>query len=192
MTYKKMYKMMQLKSKKNGFSLMELIVYVAVSSLVLVTAVNIGVNLLLADANSFAKREVYYNARLVANQIQYQVRGADDVIVSSSVFGMNPGVLTLDYPGEGTDVIIDTYSKDVTVGGQVTTITKLRIKEGEAGYVDLTSDSVSVTNFTIINMTRGTESKNIKIGLEIKRANPGNDPKYDASISMETALSIRK
>lgn len=181
-----------LPAAQNGFTLIELIVYIAISAMVLVTAVNIGWNLIMSEANITGKQEVYMSARMIVNQIQIKIREADDVITGSSTFGSHPGILTLDYPGGGTDIIFDTYTKNVTIGGQSITVRKLRIKEGSADYVDLTSDKVDVTNFTLTNLTRGNESKNINIELTIQRANPSNSPNFDASISLETAISIRQ
>lgn len=177
---------------QNGFTLIELIVYIAISAMVLVTAINIGWNLIISEANVTGKQEVYMSARTIMNQIQISIREADDVITGSSTFGSHPGMLTLDYPGGTTDVIFDTYTKSVTIGGLPATVRKLRIKEGSADYVDLTSDKVDITNFTLTNLTRVNEPKNINIELTIQKVNPGNDPNFDASISLETAISIRQ
>ncbi len=177
---------------KKGFTLIELIVYIGISSIVLVTAVNIAWNLIVSNANSQGKSEVYFNSRFALHQLQLQVRAAEDFITGSSTFGSHPGVLTLDYPGEGTDVIFDTYTKNISVGGESVTIRKLRIKEGAADYVDITSDKVDIINFTLHDLTRWSEKTNINIELTIEKVNPGGDPNYDASISLETALSVRE
>jgi len=183
--------MIKNQQSQKGFTLIELIVYIAIASLVLVSALNIGWNVSLGQTNSSAKKEVYLNARLILNELQNQIRQADGVITANSVFNTNPGTLSLDYPGGNADVVFNTYSKAVNVGGAVTNITKLRVYEG-MNYSDLTSDQVDVTNFTVQNLQRGTEKTNIGITLTLERVNPGNDPKYDASINIQTAISLRK
>ncbi len=192
MQVQKQYQTFNHNMNQKGFTFIELIVYIAIASMVLVSAVGIGWNLITNEANVIGKQEAYSNARTVMNHFKINIREADDVITGSSTFNTHPGVLTLDYPGAGTDVVFDTYTKNVTVGGQATTIRKLRIKEGAAAAVDITSDQVDVTDFTLTNLTRGSESKNINIELTIEKANPGNDPNFDASILVETALSVRK
>ena len=180
-------------TKRNlGFTVIELILYIAIAATVLVTAVNIGWNLITTEANIIGKQEVYMNARTVMNHIQISIREAEDVTTGSSTFDTHPGVLTLDYPGSGTDIIIDTYNKEVTAGGQATTIRKLRLKNGPADYLDITTDKVDVTNFVLTNLTRGSENHNINIELTLEKANPSGDPNFDASISLETALSTRE
>jgi len=181
----------KLKTTK-GFTLAELIVYVAIGAVVLVSAVSVAWNILIDQGISQNKREVYMNARTVIHQLQQQIKKADDITTGSCTFDSHPGILTLDFPGGSTDVIFDTYTKDVTVGQQTTTIRKLRIKEGAGDYIDLTSDKVNVTDFVLTNFTRGSEAKNININLTLESTNPDNDPNYAASISLETAVTIRR
>lgn len=182
---------MIIKKTKKAFSLIELIIYVAIASMVMVAVLQVGLNLIIDRSITQSKRGLYLNARSVMNQLQYEIKAADDVLTGSSTFGSNPGVLTLSFPGNN-DVIFDTYLHDVTIGGQTISITTLRIKEGNSAYVDLTTDKANVTDFTLTNLTRGSESKNINIALTLETTNPGNDTKYDESISLETAVSIRR
>lgn len=183
---------MKNKTNKKGFTLVELIVYIAIAATTLVVAVNIGINLIRSADKAQGAQETYANARLGMHQIQLNMREAEDVITGSSTFGSHPGVLTLDFPGSGTDVVIDTYTQIVTIGTQTPTIRTLRIKEGTAAAIDLTDKHTDVTNFTLTNLTRGSENKNIHFAVTFSRANPGGDPNYNASISLETALSTRE
>ncbi len=177
---------------KKGFTMMELIVYIAIASVVLVAAINVGWNLMIGYANTNSKQEVYLNSRLVMNAMGIKIREAEDVLTASSTFDTNPGVLTLDYPGADTDVIIDTYTKNIILGGQETTIRKLRMKEGIADYVDLTTDEVNITNFVLTDLTRGSEPDNINIELTIEKTNPGGNLNFAATFSLETAISLRQ
>jgi type II secretory pathway component PulJ len=178
--------------KKNGFTLVELIAYIALTAIILVGAVNFTMNVIIGDREARGNQEVYANARVVMNQMASQIRNAEDVITGSSTFASHPGVLTLDFTGTGTDVVFDTYTKSVTIGGSSTTIRKLRVKEGSDAAVDLTNDNLDVTNFVVRNLTRESERKNINIELTIQRANPGADSDFAASISLETGVSLRQ
>jgi type II secretory pathway pseudopilin PulG len=179
-------------SNLKAFTLIELIIYVAIASMVLVASVRIGWNILQAQEKQEAQQEVLYNSRMALHHMQYYIRQAETVTTASSTFASHPGILTLDYAGEGTDVVIDTYTKSVTIGGQSTTIRKLRIKDGAASAVDITSDLIDVTDFTLTNLQRGTEPFNIHIALTLERENPGGVPQNDASESFETSLSLRE
>lgn len=176
---------------QKGFTLVEFIIYVAIASFVLISTVNVSWNIISAQAYFQAKQEVYINARLLMNQLGIKIKGAEDVKTNQSIFGSHPGVITLDYPGSN-DVVIDSYIKNITVGGESATIRKIQMKDTDGSYTDLTSDKVNVTNFTLTNLTRGSEKDNINLEIRIERINPGDDPTYDADITFETAISLRE
>ncbi len=175
-----------------AFTLIELIIYVAITAAVLVSTMIFAWGLIVTDANTRGKQETYSNARTVMNQFTLKIQGAEDVKTGDSTFETHPGALTLDYPGGDTDVIFNTYTTIVDIGGESVTIRKLRMKDGPNNYMDLTSDNVDVTSFVITDLTRGSEPDNLLIQLTIEKANPGEDPNYDASISVETAISLRQ
>lgn len=178
---------------QNGFTLVELIVYIGIASLSLMMILITGQNLISSNIRAQAQRELSVNVRPLMNQLTQSVRNAEDVVTASSTFNVHPGAITLDYAGSGTDVIIDTYTKDVTLSnGQIVTIRKLRIKEGALAYQDLTSDAVDVSNFVLRNLTKTSEKKNINIEVMLEQLNPLNDPNYNAAISVETAISLRQ
>lgn len=174
-----------------GFTMIELIVYIAVASLILVTIVGIGLNLSVANQKSQAKREIYMNTRFVVQELTDMIRGADDVILSGTTFGSNPASLALAYPS-GNNVLFSVYAKNVTVGGNVVSINKLSMKSGSDPFTDITSDKVTVTDFTLTNLTRGASRKNINIQLTLSKVNPGGDPAFNVSFPIETAVSVRK
>ncbi|MBU0667739.1 prepilin-type N-terminal cleavage/methylation domain-containing protein [Patescibacteria group bacterium] len=175
---------MNKQNNKKGFTLIELLIYITLAGMILTAAINLEVNVSRGQARAQQNHELYINAQVAINQIDRKIREADDVITASSTFGTNPGVLTLDYPGTGTDIIFNTYPKEIMRGGTPVTITKLRIKEGSADPIDLTSDNVDVTDFTLSNLTIGGNKNNIGIELTLERE--------DASFSIETAVSVRK
>lgn len=182
--------MINLNSKK-GFTLIELLIYIMIASVVFVFAFNAGWNVFKASNHISVRQDVYTNTRIIANQLQKYVRGANNILTDASVFNTNPGVLTLDYPGVGTDVVFDTYTKSVTIGGLPMTITKLRIKEGAAAYVDLTNDKINVGNFIVKNFSRGS-AKTVQISLTLDRVNPDNNPDFIASGSFTTSFTLRQ
>lgn len=173
--------------------MIELIVYLAIVAISLTTIVLISHNLIEGNIKSRAQREIVANARNALNLISQKIRNADNLITAASTFNVHPGVLNLDYPGSGTDQIFDTYTRDITLpNGIIVNIRKLRFKDGAAEYQDLTNDRVSVSNFVIKNLTRVSEPENVNIELTLRQINPGGDDDYNNSISLETAISLRK
>lgn len=179
-------------AQRAGFTLMEVLLYVALSSIVIGGGTAIALRVLEDRAKHESVLEVQQLGELVVSRMQQNIRAADDVITASSTFGTHPGVLTLDFPGAGTDVIFDTYTTSVSFGGRMTTIRKLQMTDGGAAAVDLTSDLVDVTNFVLNDRTPGSETDNVQIELTIARVNLDNVPTYSAEQSFQTSVSIRK
>jgi prepilin-type N-terminal cleavage/methylation domain-containing protein len=177
-------------NSKKGFTLIEMLIYIMIASIIFIFTFNAGWNVFKASNHISVKQDVYTNTRIVANQFQKYIRGAGDILTDISVFNSNPGTLVLDYPGAGTDVIFDTYDKAVTIGGLPVTIKKMRIKEGAAAYVDLTNDKITVSNFSVKNFSRGS-SKTVQISLTLDRVNPDNNPDFIASGSFTTSFTLR-
>lgn len=178
------------KSEVRGFTLLEIMLYITLTAIVLVSVIGIGQDLILVNVKTGAQREVVMNADLVMEQITQKIRPADGLL-TSSVLNSHPGVLVLDY-FDTSDVIFDTYTKDVVVGGNTITIRKLRIKEGTAAYHDLTNDNVNVTHFLVRKLSQESEPENIGVELTIQQLNPGNDADYNTSITLESAISLRR
>lgn len=175
---------MNKKTQKKGFTLIEILIYIMLAAIILVAAINLEVSVSRGEQKAQQNHELYINAQMVINQIGRKIREADDVITDLSTFNANPSALVLDYPGSLTDVILDTYQKEIMRGTTPVTITKLRITEGAESPIDITGDNVDVTNFTLSDLTILGNKNNIGIALTLAR--------QDTSFSLETAISVRK
>lgn len=138
-----------------------------------------------------AGRYVQYKAFLAVENLNLntEVKGIT-IWTGGSVFGFNPARMVFDYPDK--DVVIDTYMKNVIAAGKTASVRKLRMQIGFDPPFDITSDKVSVSNFVIEHRTRGSEAKNIKIGITLNYVNPAQEFVRDKSVSLETSVSIRK
>jgi type II secretory pathway pseudopilin PulG len=178
---------------KKGFTLIELLIYMTISFSILVVAVNLAWDLITSEKKARIQQDIDANARLVMNQLQQSIRGADNVnLGASSSFNVNPGVLSLKYPGSGNDIVFDTYSRNVVLPSGTISVTTLRKKVGAAAAVDLTTNKVIVSNFIVRNLTRSTEQKNIRIELTLQSINAASDIDYNQSVTLETSLALRK
>lgn len=90
------------KIRQNGFSLIELILYVALLTIIVTSLVVFGVNVVLIRSKVRVEQEVITNARLVAKRINYEIRNASEVnsvsansiSLASTNSGKNPTVIT--------------------------------------------------------------------------------------------------
>lgn len=180
---------MNIRNKLSGITLLEIIIYTAISSIVLVFILRFMWNIFGTQARIEASAELTQNGRIILEKITGDFHNAEDFL-PASVFDSNPGTLAINTAGS-TTVIYDTYLKSVMIGGQTVATKKLRRKVGAADPLDLTTDGINVTNFQIQNRTRSSASKNIRIELSLEYLNPGGDPDREKELTFETAISSR-
>ncbi len=165
---------------KKGFTLIETLIYgLIVSGMILIS---ILFSLSISDGSQRARayQEVQQNARMAMDRIVQEIRAADDLNASGSVFGANPGTLSLAHSDPGKNPTI------FDVSGE-----KLRISQGGSATTTLTSDLVRVTNLTFTNLSVSNRTKNIYISLTVEHVNPGNDSVYAASTTVRASATIR-
>ncbi len=170
------------RSSRAAFTLIEVIIYVIIVSFIIVGSTNFVHAVIGSSAKATAQKEIVYHGRFVLQQILAKMREAEDVILAGSTFDSNQGVLVLDMPGNNPDVIFETYFD---------TVLKLRMKDGTAIY-DLTTGRLKVDQFIVRNFTAGAGPKVIRFEFALSRVNTSGDPDFDAAISLNTAVTIRR
>ena len=100
-------------SNQRGFTLLEMIVYVTILSLITVVLVNTLLSFSGAYREVRMHRAIDNSALTAFERMTRDIRGARNVVVNQSVLGTHPGVLTLN-----------------TVGTSVSTTTRFYIEDG--------------------------------------------------------------
>ncbi|KND48027.1 MAG: hypothetical protein AB201_00295 [Parcubacteria bacterium C7867-006] len=86
---------MQIKNKKSGYTLVEMVIYVAVMSIVFLLIVNTVLSFTKSYKGIYVLRIVDGSAVDAMERMTREIRGATSVDTVNSTFGSNPGVLTL-------------------------------------------------------------------------------------------------
>jgi type II secretory pathway component PulJ len=148
---------MTLREKKSGYSLVEMLIYVALVFLISTVVVQMLVNFSQTYRTLITLRNIEHAAIDSIERMTRDIRGATTVIEGSSVFGTNPGVLTL-----------------VKTVNSVSTTTRYYVDNGvmkldvnNVYFGPLTSSNTSVTNIVYRLLNNGT-SKAIKIDMTIQ------------------------
>lgn len=179
---------------RRGFTLVEILLTVGIAAVVLVAGFDLLWQVLGAKTKSLAVREVQQNARIALRRLEFEARSADDLKTGPGVsdFGVHPGKLTFDLPGDGTDVVLDTVVKTVAVGSTSVNIRKLRLTHGLETPVELTSDRVDVTNVVFTNLTHDATPETVNVDLTLEAVNPSGDANRRASFSLTTTITLRR
>ena len=163
---------------KNGFTLIELILYIAISSIFMLASVSFAWDVIYGRVKSYVQQEVNQNMRFASKRITYEIRNASAI---SSV-GSSTLTLTMADPDRNPTVF------DVSNG-------RLRIGYGGSGGCPisspcpLTSDNVSLTNLTFTNLSQVPNSSNIQFSITI--ISSGDRLEFQESQTYRGAAEIR-
>lgn len=141
-------------SASRGFTLVEMIIYIAFFALLSILAVQAT----MVVMNSFYKlrltQSVSQSATVALERLSREIRNAYDIDVVNSTFSTNPGRLTLNTKDAvGANTTMEFY---MTAGNQ------LGLKEGGVDKGVLVTKTVTLTNLVFRSITT-TNSKAIKI-----------------------------
>jgi hypothetical protein len=91
----------------------------------------------------------------------------------------------------GVVVKFDTYLKTVMMNNRSISVRKLRFQSGAGPAVDLTSDDVTVTTFSVENYS-GTGVGSARVTLQLNSVNPDNTNLYNNQYVSTFGATIRK
>lgn len=148
---------------QKGFSLIEMIIYVAILSVLTIVTVNATFETVRVFAEFRVSKNLNSSAVSFLERITREIRAANDIDLAQSTLGVNPGRLTL--------LIKDAGGANTTVEFYVEN-GKLKIKEGGVATGSLTSSSVVVNNFTVRSLLNPNSSA-IKIELDLTATRGG-------------------
>jgi prepilin-type N-terminal cleavage/methylation domain-containing protein len=173
--------MLNIKSHNSrGFTLIELILYIALVSIFITGAVLFSWDLIFGRVKSEVQREVNQNLRLSAQRILFEIRNA------SSINSLNATDLCLESADPNrnpTRIYLQDSRLRIAWGGGSGNCTGLIVDE------PLTSNKVVVSNLEFINLTSGVESGNIKFLFTIESL--GSRSEWNKSQSYQGAAEIR-
>jgi len=160
--------------KKDSFTLMEILVYIGVLSLIVVTFSSFLLWLSSSTTRARAMREVLDNARRAVEIMTYEIKKAKNISSTSTA----------------THLFLEnaTATEFYLCG---TASTTLCLKKESESPVNLTSDKVEIKNLTFTQIATATTTPSVQINLKVDYKNPGDIPEYQASVSITSTVSLR-
>ena len=163
------------KKKTSAFTLVEVLVYLGIISIVLVSLVYLSLMISDAQEKNKVMQEVNNNMRLIINRVSYEARRAVDLDIP------NPQILQLDSPGvDDISLIFEGNS--------------FKIKRGANDWESLSSSFVQVTgSFEDLSYSQGGEelSKNFQLNITVSYLNPQNLSIYSYSRQQQLSIELR-
>lgn len=170
---------------KKGFTLIELIVYVAVLGMVLASLLTFLLWAVKSQTKANAMRQVLAAGQRVLEVISREAAGATSVYTPTSVFGVSPGQVSLQtgsyVPAGETSSFIDFYKCADT----------LCMKRESQNPLAITSDKVSVTSLIFSHVVTGQNRSSLQITITLAAKTSSPNAEYQASITLTDAVTLR-
>ena len=164
--------------RQSGFTLLEVVLVMAVGSVVLLVVSQLMSLVLGSYAKQQRITEVEQQGSMVLHQILQTVRTSQEIQSPS------------------TGAVASSLSLTMRDGGQNPTVydvanQSVRITEGSASPVVLTSPRVQVSNLVFRNVSRPGTRGSIKVEFTIQPSSSGGQAEYTYSKTMYGAASLR-
>lgn len=157
---------------KKGFTLIELIIYLAIVSTVLVSISYLIIEIISGQTRAIAFQEVNQNIRFISQIITRDIREAE------AISSLSADSMTLTMPGD--DVVYTFEPSDLTLTRQL----------GAGAAEVLNTDRVEATG-TFSDLSFTTRSANVGVELIIEYKNPDNLQDYKASTTVNFSSELR-
>ena len=175
--------------RKGGFTLVEMVIYVAIFSIFISFALGFFWQMQQARIRSGIWREGKENAAQALELFKHQIRNAEGLDLSGSQLGQNFSALSVNTTNGAA--LFDTYEKSVEVGGVSVQIRKLRLDLPNQPPSTVTSDHVTVIRLEVSDAGGGGSPTALQVRLVLANVNPGQDPLYDSTTEFDTTVAFR-
>jgi len=142
----------------NGFSLLEVVIYISLLAVMLVFVVNTSISMSKAFALNRVIKNINTSAISSLDRMTYEIRRSTGVNIASSILGTSPGKLVLDTTdGSGMPITVEFYVEN----------NALKLRDGGVEIGSLFSENILASNlvFDVISTTN-SEAVKITLGLE--------------------------
>lgn len=166
-----------------GFTLIEVLVYIAVLTIIVLAISSLLIWAIRSGAKAKAMRETLNNAERAMAIMVHETKEAKGIYTPTSLFDAHPGQLSLEttkYSSlEEETIFLDFYlCQD-----------KLCLKKESQDPFVLTSDSVEISNLVFSEVFSG-QAPSLQIDLIVSYKNPQNRPEYSASVNLRSTVSL--
>ncbi len=166
------------KSSK-GFTLIEIMVYLALVSGILITATTFAWSVINSRTKAFTIQEVEQNGRYITQKIVGIIQEANSITLPT--IGNTTGNLTLVMDDGGTENI------SINLNGEI-----LEWQQDVGPTILLNSDQVRVTKMEFTNLSSVNDrSRNIKLVMTVEHINPNNRNEWKYIETFETTVELR-
>ncbi|MBL7154936.1 MAG: type II secretion system protein [Candidatus Portnoybacteria bacterium] len=170
---------------KKGFTLIELVIYTAVFTIVTIMLTLFIFNLIRVQAKIRMSKEVSENTQRAMEIMLWEIKHAQSVYTPTSIFDSSPGQVTLE-TSQNAPAGEETTYIDFYLGSDDRLYLKREEQEAEA----LAPKDIKI-NALIFNYLRATGTDSIRIELSASHRSASLKPAYQATTTLFSSASLR-
>lgn len=167
-----------MKKKQKGFTLIEILLYLAISVVMVVLIGSVGVNVLTTLASVHTEEELQYNSQFITEKIRTIVNDAETIGIPTSGATSSVLSLTMSDPAKNPTII------DVVDG-------RLRMQEGSDTPQFLSGQNVVVSAVTFSNVTYMGSDGTVRVSFDIYVQNSNIKPSSHAITTIVTTINLQ-
>ena len=166
---------------KKGMTLIEIIIYVAIISLISTAFIMISINMMSLKTKSVSQQEINSSLRFISQKINYEIRNA------KSISSTTPSSLILiPFDNARNPTVFDLNNGNIRIGFGST---------GDCPVTNpciLNSNLIKISNFTIINLSSGdSKTQNINYTISGDYINNSGRQEFNAFSSITDSIEVR-
>ena len=173
-------------TNKQGFTLIELIIYIATFAIIIVLLVTFVFNLMSVQAKIKVSKEVTENSQRAMEIMLWHIKHSQGVYISTSSFDSHPGQLSLkttqNTPEGETTTYFDFYLDNNN---------RLCLKQEESEVTPLTSERIEVNNLTFNHLIDSDNNQSIRIELSAVYKDSRGKTIYQATSTLISTANLR-
>lgn len=169
------------KEKKQGITLLEIVIYVAIFGIIAVIISNFLIQVVRAYNIARAEREVISNGRLLLETVTKSIAEAQEIYSPTSVFANDTGQLAL-ATKSGVEPEHQTTYVDFWIDNG-----RLWMKKEGSSAIPLSGVSVRVSKFRLDRISQGLGRDAVKITMRVDYWNQS----YSSTITINTTTALR-
>ncbi len=164
---------------KNGISLVETLIAVAIMSILMLSVTSLLVNTSKSEKRNKVLTEVEYQAGAIMYEIAQSVRNA------SAITGPSVGATST----ELTLAVASVPAENPTIFS-ISALAVL-VSRGGSGAIPISSGTVEITSLTFQNISAPSTKGAVRVSLSIQATNPNNKPELAYSTTRVTTVTLR-
>jgi len=169
---------MMIENKQPGFTLIEMLLYIALSSIMLLALTQFFGLALSIRVKAQSVAEIEQQGAVVMKLMTQIIRNASAITAPTA--GAASSSLTVTVPATAKSPTIFDLSNGI-----------LRVKEGASSTINLTDNRVAVSNLTFSNLSGTAERGTVRIRFTLSRINASSTNEYDYTQDFIGSATLR-